>query len=91
MRLIKERWATNYPKADLIEVSSPRNFNIEDLVTLIFLNLIKVRFIFHFPKTIKLISPSILVKSYGKKIIVLTEEEVPFSVAVVTDKVSEPN
>ncbi len=89
VRLIKERWATNYPKADLIEVSSPRNFNIEDLVTLIFSKLDQGPLYFPLPEDYKINLPLYISEVVREKIIVLTEEEVPFSVAVVTDKVSE--
>ncbi len=89
VRKVREKWAENYPAATLIETSSPRNFNIEELVTLIFSKLDEGPLYFPLPEDYKINLPLYISEVVREKVILLTEEEVPFSVAVITDKVSE--
>lgn len=83
--LVRAKWESNYPLAKLIEVSSVRRFNIEELVTLIFEHLDDGPLYFPEPSDYAIKLEQYINEIVREKIIMLTSEEIPYSVAAVVD------
>ena len=86
---VKEQWTQNYPDTPLIEVSSVRNFNIDALITLIFEHLEVEPLYFPLPEDYAIRLENYINEIVREKIIMLTREEIPYSVAVVVDHLTE--
>ncbi len=86
---VKAKWTENYPSAPIIEVSSVREFNIDELVTLIFSKLDVGPLYFPEPEDYAIKLEQYIGEIVREKIIILTEEEIPFSVAAVVDHVNK--
>ncbi len=86
---VKAKWTENYPNAPIIEVSSVREFNIDELVTLIFSKLDVGPLYFPEPEDYAIKLEQYIGEIVREKIIMLTEEEIPFSVAAVVDHVNK--
>lgn len=83
--LVRAKWEENYPNAALIEVSSLRAFNISELITLIFSKLDEGPLYFPEPEDYAVKLEQYINEIVREKIIMLTEEEIPYSVAAVVD------
>jgi GTP-binding protein Era len=86
---VKAKWTENYPNVPIIEVSSVREFNIDELVTLIFSKLDVGPLYFPEPEDYAIKLEQYIGEIVREKIIMLTEEEIPFSVAAVVDHVNK--
>lgn len=86
---LKEKWQSNYPGVLLIEVSSVKNFNIKELVTLIFDFLEEGPFYFPLPEDYAVPLAKFISEIVREKIIMLTREEIPYSIAVITEHIEE--
>ena len=82
---LRAKWHENYPEASIIEVSSVRRFNIDALVTLIFAKLEEGPLYFPKPEDYAIKLEQYINEIVREKIIMLTEEEIPYSVAVIVD------
>lgn len=89
VKAVKDKWTENYPNTPLIEVSSVRNFNIAELVTLIFDHLEPGPLYFPRPEDYAIKLEQYINEIVREKIIMLTREEIPYSVAVVVDHLDE--
>ncbi len=87
--VLKEKWQANYKDAAIIEVSSVNNFNIEELVTLIFEHLDEGPRYFPEPEDYAIKLEQYINEIVREKIIMLTREEIPYSVAVVIDHLTD--
>jgi len=87
--LIKAKWRENYKEAPIIEVSSVNNFNIAELVTLIFDHLDEGPLYFPEPEDYEIKLEQYINEIVREKIIMLTHEEIPYSVAVTVDHINK--
>lgn len=83
--LVRAKWQENYPEATIMEVSSVRGFNIDNLITLIFEKLDFGPLYFPEPEDYAIKLEQYIAEIVREKIIMLTHEEIPYSVAVVVD------
>lgn len=86
---IKDKWAQNYPEAPIIEVSSVRHFHIAELITLIFEKLDFGPTYFPEPEDYEIKLEQYINEIVREKIIMLTHEEIPYSVAVTVDHLTK--
>lgn len=86
---VKAKWQENYKDVPLIEVSSVRNFNIEELITLIFDHLEEGPLYFPEPEDYEIKLEQYINEIVREKIIMLTHEEIPYSVAVTVDHLTK--
>lgn len=80
---IKAKWQENYPDTPIVEVSSVRGFNIDTLVTLIFDKLDIGPLYFPEPEDYAIKLEHYIAEIVREKIINLTHQEIPYSVAVI--------
>lgn len=86
---LKEKYQSFYPEAPLVETSSVRNFNLDELITTIFSLLEEGPLYFPHPDDYKIDKHQFVAEVIREKIIMLTEEEIPYSVAVIVEKYNE--
>jgi len=86
---VKAKWQENYKEAPIIEVSSVNNFNIAELVTLIFDHLDEGPLYFPEPEDYEIKLEQYINEIVREKIIMLTREEIPYSVAVTVDHINK--
>ncbi|MDY0214132.1 MAG: GTPase Era [Bacilli bacterium] len=89
IEVLKTKWQENYPDAPLIEVSSVNNFNVEELITLIFDKLEEGPLYFPEPEDYEVKLEQYINEIVREKIIMLTHEEIPYSVAVTVDHLTK--
>ncbi|HZJ89996.1 MAG TPA: GTPase Era [Bacilli bacterium] len=88
---LKGKYAELYPDVSLIEVSSVRNFNIDALLDEIFRLLPEGPLFYPDPKSHEVDKEKYISEVVREKIMNLTEQEVPYSIAVVTDHLEVTN
>ncbi len=86
---LKKTYSELYPKTPLIEISSVRNFNIDELITTIFSVLSDGPLYFPEPEDYAVNKSKYISEIVREKIMNLTAQELPYSIAVVTEHLSE--
>lgn len=83
---LKEKYAVLYPNVNIIEVSSVRNFNIDELIETIFSLLPEGPIYYPTPESHAVNKEKYISEVVREKIMILTKQELPYSIAVITEK-----